>query len=104
MSEPPIQKELLGILFLIFLLGNRGKGPGLFGSTAGFPGISELGKSLRLEDFARDMHRIVSMMDQMEDLSRIAGLSQLAAAPPQETSQLMELAGPFMEMLGLGKK
>ena len=50
------------------------------------------------------MHRIVSMMDQMEDLTRIAGLGQLAAAQPKETSQLMELAAPFMEMLGLDKK
>ena len=104
MSEPPIQKELLGIILLLFLLGGRGKGLGLSSSAAGFTGLSELGKNLRLEDFARDMHRIVSMMDQMEDLTRIAGLGQLAAAQPKETSQLMELAAPFMEMLGLDKK
>ena len=104
MSEPPIQKELLGIILLLFLLGGRGKGLGLSGSAAGFTGLSELGKKLRLVDFARDMHRIVSMMDQMEDLTRIAGLGQLAAAQPKETSQLMELAAPFMEMLGLDKK
>lgn len=105
--------EIIGAAVLFFLLRSQ--------QGAGFSGILS---SLKLDRFARDMHRVVAMMDQVEGLTQIAGLSQLASASSsshidgaansvsnalsdtltslsgQDMNQLMEMAGPLMEMLG----
>ncbi|MBR4411577.1 MAG: hypothetical protein IKT31_09680 [Firmicutes bacterium] len=126
MTEIPNQRSILGIVLLLLLLGGQNKGPGSagLGSLAGLGNLSALGKNLQLDRFARDMHRVVAMMDQVEGLTQMAGLSQLASGPSsshidgaansvsnalsdtltsfsgQDLNQLMEMAGPLMEMLG----
>ena len=126
MTEIPNQRSILGVVLLLLLLGGQNKGPGSagLGSLAGLGNLSALGKNLQLDRFARDMHRMVAMMDQVEGLTQIAGLSQLASASSsshidgaansvsnalsdtltslsgQDMNQLMEMAGPLMEMLG----
>ena len=126
MTEIPNQRSILGIVLLLLLLGGQNRGPGSagLGSLAGLGNLSALGKNLQLDRFARDMHRVVAMMDQVEGLTQIAGLSQLASGSSsshidgaansvsnalsdsltslsgQDLNQLMEMAGPLMEMLG----
>lgn len=126
MTEIPNQKSILGIVLLLLLLGgqNRGAGSSGISSLVGSGNLSALGKSLQLDRFARDMHRVVAVMDQVETLTQIAGISQLASASSsshiagaadsvsnalsdtftslsgQDLSQLMEMAGPLMEILG----
>ena len=145
MSEIPNQKSIFGLVLLLLLLGGQSGGLGGLGRLIGaggggaIPGLgslSELGKRLQLENFARDMHRVVDMMDQVENLTQIAGISQLASAlavpqsrgqsssdsgshvsgaansvsnafadslsslSSQDLSQLMEMAGPLMNLLG----
>ena len=126
MTEIPNQRSILGIVLLLLLLGGQNRGPGSadLGSLAGLGNLSALGKNLQLDRFARDMHRVVAMMDQVEGLTQIAGLSQLASGTSsshidgaassvsnalsdtltslsgQDLNQLMEMAGPLMEMLG----
>ena len=126
MTEIPNQKSILGIVLLLLLLGgqNRGAGSSGISSLVGSGNLSALGKSLQLDRFARDMHRVVAVMDQVESLTQIAGISQLASASSsshiagaadsvsnalsdtftslsgQDLSQLMEMAGPLMEILG----
>ena len=144
MSDTPNNHGVLGLAALLLLLG-RQSGSGAYGNTAGLAGIgnlSALGKSLQLNHFARDMHRVVAMMDQVEGLTQMIGSGQLAssvssasaasaaasaasaASRPritgaadsvsdafstamnslsnQDLSQLMELAGPLMTILGNG--
>ena len=126
MTEIPNQRSILGIVLLLLLLGGQNRSPGSagLGSLAGLGNLSALGKNLQLDRFARDMHRVVAMMDQVEGLTQIAGLSQLASGTSsshiagaadsvsnalsdtltslsgQDLNQLMEMAGPLMEMLG----
>lgn len=126
MTEIPNQRSILGVVLLLLLLGGQNRGPGSagLGSLIGLGNLSALGKNLQLDRFARDMHRMVAMMDQVEGLTQIAGLSQLASASSsshidgaansvsnalsdtltslsgQDMNQLMEMAGPLMEMLG----
>ena len=126
MTEIPNQRSILGIVLLLLLLGGQNRSPGSagLGSLAGLGNLSALGKTLQLDRFARDMHRVVAMMDQVEGLTQIAGLSQLASGTSsshidgaassvsnalsdtltslsgQDLNQLMEMAGPLMEMLG----
>lgn len=123
MSEIPNQRSILGLVILFLILGGQNRGMGA---------LSSLGKNLQLERFAKDMHRMVAMMDQVENLTQMAGIGQLMSAvsggysspasashivgassavsgaladtltslSSQDLSQLMELAGPVMEMLG----
>ena len=125
MSEIPNQRSILGLVILFLILGGQNRGAGT---------LSSLGKNLQLERFAKDMHRMVAMMDQVENLTQMAGIGQLVSAASgaysspassshiggasnavsgaladtfaslssQDLSQLMELAGPVMEMLGSG--
>lgn len=110
--------EIIGAAVLFFLLRSQ--------QGAGFSGILS---SLKLDRFARDMHRLVDMMDQMANLGQMAGLMQTSGLsnllPPPDHShvsgaanavsssmagalpdvklpdmqQLMEMAGPLMELL-----
>ena len=154
MSEMPNQKSIFGLVLLLLLLGgqsggltgtgspggpgglSRLLGVGSSGGIAGLGSLSALGKKLQLENFARDMHRVVDMMDQVENLKQVAGMSQLASVltdpqsrgqspsgsgshvsgaansvsnafadslsslSSQDLSQLMEMAGPLMNLLG----
>ena len=135
MTELPNQRSILGIVLLLLILGGQNRGTGSLGSLGGLGGLSSqggigslsaLGKTLQIDRFARDMHRVVAMMDQVEGLTQMAGLSQLASGSSpssshiagaadsvsnalsdtltslsgQDLSQLMEMAGPLMEMLG----
>lgn len=124
--------EALGAVLLLLLLSGR-QDYGMPGKRIyhGGLGLSSLLKELRLGDFARDMHRITDMVDQMSSLGQMAGLLQSQAAQsllpqpqpaqshvsgavnalsnslPQslpDMQQLMELAGPLMAMLGNGEK
>ena len=127
MSDTPNNHGVLGLVALLLLLGGQ-SGGGAYRSSAGLPGIgnlSALGKSLQLQNFARDMHRVVAMMDQVEGLTQMASFAQPASAPPpqsritgaadsvsdafsgamnslsgQDLTQLMDLAGPLMALLG----
>ena len=140
MAEIPNQKSIFGLVLLLLLLGGQSGGLGIPGGsgksgiTGGIPGLgnlSALGKKLKLENFARDMHRMVDMMDHMESLTQMAGVGQIASAltaaasqpasgshiggaansvsgaladslgslNSQDLSQLMEMAGPIMNML-----
>ena len=110
--------EIIGAAVLFFLLRSQ--------QGAGFSGILS---SLKLDRFARDMHRLVDMMDQMANLGQMASLMQTSGLaslrPPPDHShvsgaanavsssmagalpdvklpdmqQLMEMAGPLMELL-----
>lgn len=149
MSDTPNNQGILGlILLLVILSGQSGSrrdgygsglgGAGSFGGLGGLGGLvnlgglgslSSLGKTLQLENFARDMHRVVAMMDQVEGLTQMVGVGQLASAASsasqsqsrvsgaansvsnafsdtmgalsgQDLNQLMEMAGPLMAMLG----
>ena len=128
MSDTPNNHGIIGLAVLLLLLGGKSGGIGKSGGYGGagiLGGLSGLEKNLRLGDFAKDMHRIVAMMDQVEGLTQMAGLSQLAASAGsgsriggaansvsnafadtfdnlsgQDINQLMEMAGPLMAMLG----
>lgn len=122
--------EVIGAVLLLLFLGRQQTGifPGkIFSPGAG--SFQDLAGTLRLGDFARDMHRLVDMMDQMANLGQMAGLMQtsgLAGLLPQpdhshvsgaanavsssmagalpdmklpDMKQLMEMTGPLMEML-----
>jgi len=112
MASYPKNYDAIGILLLLFLAGNQSAGPL---QNLRFPGsfrlplnLSELGRTVQLERFARDMRRIANMMDQLSGLPRLSAAAPLPAPsqpsvpslPQIDFSQLMELAGPFMAMLG----
>lgn len=131
MTEIPNQRSILGVVLLLLLLGGQNRSPGSagLGGLSGLGNLSALGKNLQLDRFARDMHRLVDMMDQMANLGQMAGLMQTSGLasllPPPDHShvsgaanavsssmagalpdvklpdmqQLMEMAGPLMEML-----
>lgn len=126
MSDTPSNHGILGLVILLLLLGRQKSGSpyeesGIF-TGSGLGNLSALGKNLRLDHFARDMHRVVAMMDQVEGLTQMTGLTQLASASApqsritgavnsvsdafsgQDLSQLMEMAGPLMAMLGNSEK
>ena len=126
MTEIPNQRSILGIVLLLLILGGQsgGRSTGGLGGLGALGNLSALGRSLQLDRFARDMHRVVAMMDQVEGLTQMTGLGQLASATSsshiagaadsvsnalsdtltslsgQDLSQLMEIAGPLMELLG----
>ena len=136
MSDTPNNHGILGLAALLFLLGGQSGagGYGKSGALSSLGNLPALGKTLPLNRFARDMHRVVAMMDQVEGLTQMAGIGQLASSGTaaaqqpritgaadsvsdafsgafeslnsQDLSQLMELAGPLMSMLGStgGKK
>lgn len=59
--------------------------PGLSGSGSSGSGLPFSGISLPpipLDSFKRDMHKIVDMMDQMESIGQMAGLSHMIGGPP----------------------
>ena len=111
--------EILGLVLVLVLLGGQsgnkhGVGTGYFGpSPSGLP-IS----AIPLGSFARDMHRIVDMMDQMSSLGQMAGIQHLSgpsrshiegaadsvsqavsSVQMPDMQQLMEMAGPFLSMM-----
>ena len=134
MAYIPRNLEILGLFFLLAAAGGRSSS-----SLSGIPGLSAIlrpsgfssaGQISVLSDFARDMHRMVDMMDQMagvgqmfmpHDNSHAAGAASAvssaissalssASAPGHsqpDLQQIVELAGPLMNMLGMdsfGKK
>ena len=143
MAYIPKNFEVLGLLLLLTAAGGRfpasSSGPS---GSSGLPGISGLSALFRpaglsgplqfgvLSDFARDMHRMVDVMDQMagvgqmlmpRDSSHVAGAASAvssavssalssASAPgygQPDLQQIMEMAGPLMNILGMdsfGKK
>lgn len=111
--------EILGLVLVLVLLGGQsgnkhGVGTGYFGpSPSGLPI-----PAIPLGSFARDMHRIVDMMDQMSSLGQMAGIPQLSgpsrshiegaadsvsqavsSVQMPDMQQLMEMAGPFLSMM-----
>lgn len=105
MAYIPKNFELLGIFLLLAAAGSRTSG------------LQVLGKAGILTDFARDMHRAVNMMDQVSamgqlavprDTSHVGGaarafssaLSGAQGSTMPDLTQLMEMAGPLMSLLG----
>jgi len=102
MTSIPKNGSALGIFLLILLTSGQ--------QSRGFSG------SLHLADFARDMHRMADMLDQVSGVSRYGlsrggshsgsrtgGAVQTLSAPSlPDMQQLMEMAGPLMAMLGNG--
>ncbi len=85
--------DLIGAVILLLLLSGHQGGvlPGKLFSP-GAMGLSDLIGSLRLDHFARDMHRLVDMMDQMANLGQMSGLLRSsgisALLPPPDRSHV----------------
>jgi len=78
--------DVIGAVLLLLLL--SGRQGGIFSGklfAPGSMGLPDLIRGLHLDHFARDMHRLVDMMDQMASLGQM--------------TELMELTGPLMTML-----
>ncbi|MGN1413986.1 MAG: hypothetical protein ACI4WY_07055 [Anaerovoracaceae bacterium] len=111
--------EILGLVVVLVLLGGQSgnkhrAGTGNWGeSNTGLPI-----PPIPLGSFARDMHRVVEMMDHMSSLGQMAGIPQLSGPPRShiegaadsvsqavssvqlpDMQQLMEMAGPFLSMM-----
>ena len=90
MSGTSNNQGALGLILLLLILGGQSgsRSSGWSGIPGGLGNLSDLGKTLQLEHFARDMHRVVAMMDQVEGLTQMVGMGQLASSiPVQEKSR-----------------
>lgn len=85
--------DIIGAAVLLLLLSGR-QGPVLPGKifSPGASGLTELVSTFRLDHFARDMHRLVDIMDQMANLGQMAGLVQntglSSLLPPPDNSHI----------------
>lgn len=77
MSGYEKNSDFFGVIILLLLLKTRS--PGFFGSPS-FPS-NPIFTGIKLDQFSKDMHRLVEMIDQMESLSQMSGLLRSSNIP-----------------------
>lgn len=77
MSGYEKNSDFFGIIILLLLLKTRS--PGFLGAPS-FPN-NPIFTGIKLDQFSKDMHRLVEMIDQMENLSQMSGLLRSSNIP-----------------------
>lgn len=77
MSGYEKNSDFFGVIILLLLLKTRT--PGFLGSPS-FPS-NPIFTGIKLDQFSKDMHRLVEMIDKMENLSQMSGLLRSSNIP-----------------------
>lgn len=101
MSGYEKNSDFFGIIILLLLLKTRS--PGFFGSPS-FPS-NPIFTGIKLDQFSKDMHRLVEMIDQMENLSQMSGLLRSSNIPAlAQPDELAPVSAPEPEPYSILQK